>query len=102
MIRAPIASFALLQQHDLRWIWVVRRLYRRSLTLRILLTSLVHHSWDFGIGVHCDGIRHLDCESGYEESRSGGCVEGCAIGDGVNEIGLSVCNCQNNVDSRLS
>ena len=99
MIRAPIASFALLQQHDLRWIWVVRRLYRRSLTLRILLTSLVHHSWDFGIGVHCVGSRRLDCESGYGESRSVGFVEGCANGDGVNEIGLSVGDSQKNVGS---
>jgi hypothetical protein len=60
---------------------------------------LEHHSWDFGIGVHCDGSRRLDCESGCEESRSVGFVEGCANGDGVNEIGLSVGDGQKNVGS---
>ena len=65
-------------------------LYRRSLTLSILQMRSVHRSWDFEIGVHFDDSRRLDFESGYEESRSVGCVLDYAIGDEGSEIGLSV------------
>lgn len=51
---------------------------------------MVHRSWDFEIDAHCDGSRRLDCGNGYGENRSVGFVVDCAIGDGGNEIGLSV------------
>jgi hypothetical protein len=72
--------------------WVVLHLCRRSLTLtlNILQMRSVHRSWDFEIGVHFDGRYRLDCESGYEESRSVDCGEDCAIDGGGNEIGPSV------------
>ena len=57
-------------------------LFRRSLTLDILLMSSVHHSWDFGIDVRCDGSpHHLDCGIGFE-NRSVDFYAGCESGVG--------------------
>ena len=91
-ILVQTASFALLQQLDLRMIWAAldHHLDRCNLTLRILQTRSVRRSWEIEIDVHCDDNLHHGCGSDFEENRNGGCGEGCESGVLVNEIFPSV------------
>ena len=92
MTLVRIASFVLLQRHDLQMTSEAAEGHhdRCNQSLRIPQPRSVRQSWEIGIDGRFDDSLRRDFESDSEGSRNVGCDEGCGSGVWANEIFLSV------------